>query len=996
MKRKGIFIVLVGPDGTGKTTIANALEKTLASSFNRVYRFHWRPGLLPALRGRPSKKRESATNMQQDPPPDTFKYGTLISLVRYLYYLTDFVLGHWLRIWPARLRGELVIGERWYYDVVVHPERYAFRLPGWLLKAGGKFVPRPDSSILLYGDPEKIHARKPELEPGEIRRHIDNLELLMPGAPWSKRVASDRPLEETLAELSDYLQTYLLPANRPRARSWTVFPTRNKPQILIGQDDTIRNALTLYQAHSRKAKLCKQLLCLLPETFGRYALPMAGATGWTAILDTLSDCLTNCPELFGSTTSAYTGSQCDNRKITLQFSKDCGPFAYSKCANTTAARSALINEHDALFRLNAEGTGNISIPRILCKTECGEYLVLVTSAPHVRSLRRSVNLCRQDIEFIAFMASRNWGSTDINGIIARLDCNSLANSLQREQPYAARIFLAALASLSYHLRNNPVQTHYGHGDYAAWNTLLLEQGSLYVFDWEYFAIDAPAFTDLLHFIYMPTRLVFKHDPIRAVISLLEFIDNKPDALPSTYSEIPANVRIYYIVLYLVGQFAREHREHGSVSAYTGACLEYLLTRTEDSRNRRKVLVSAYACEPDKGSEPGVGWNWVRQISIANEAWVITRENNRTAIDRALCADTGNHLHFEYVSVPRWLSFWKKGQRGVRTYYYLWQFFALLRARRLHGKIGFDIGHHVTFVNDWLWTFLSLMPVPYVWGPIGSHPWSPLCLLANKRAVLHERLRSTIQATMRLIDPLYWISGWRASRVVAINNQTANTVPLRWIAREQIIIEPAIGMDMLPHQSKSPTREDNLKVLFAGRFAPIKAPHLAVEGFAAFVSRYNGIASLHMIGEGPELGEITRRIDRLEIGDRVTINGWMPRDMVLRTMQEADIFLFPSMESAGMVVLEAMACGLPVVCLDYGGPGTVVNEECGIKIDISDCDVDRINAEIALALLHLSDPVRRGQASVASQKRVFECYQWTQKAKVIESLYRQCLHRANDR
>ena len=995
MKRRGRFIVLVGPDGTGKTTIANALQEAPGSSFNRVLRFHWRPGLLPALRGRNSKKHECAANMQQGAPPNTFKYGTVISLARYFYYLADFISGYWLRIWPALLRGELVIGERWYYDVVVHPERYAFRLPGWLLHSGGKLVPLPDSSILLYGDPEKIHKRKPELEPEEIRRHIVSLEQQMPAAPWSIRVATDRPLEDTLAELRDYLLVYLPSAKRPYARPWTVFPTRNNPRIFIGQNDSIRNAMTLYQAHSPKARLFKQILCLLPETFGRHVLPVADTTSWTASIDLLSGCLASHPELYGSTISAYIGSPCNNRKITLQSSKGSRPIAYSKCANTNAAKSALLNEHDALLRLNDERTTGFSIPRILRKTECGDYLVLVTSGPHVRSLRRSVKPCRQDIEFIGTMALKNRGSADINSIIARLDCNSLANSLQIEQPYAARILSAALASLSYNLQEIPVQTHYSHGDYAAWNTLLLEQGNLYVFDWEYFAIDAPAFTDLLHFVYIPTRLVYKRDPVSAAITLIDIIDSRQEEQPATYSEIPANIRIYYIALYLVGQFAREYREHGGVSAYTSACLEYLLTRTEDSRIRRKILVSAYACEPDKGSEPGVGWNWVRQISSANEAWVITRENNRTSIDRAMCAHPGSHLHFEYVSVPSWLSFWKKGQRGVRTYYYLWQYFAFLRARRLHRNIGFDIGHHVSFVNDWLWTFLCLMPIPYVWGPIGSNSWTPRCLLVNRRALLHERIRTVIQTTMRLIDPLYWLSGWRASCIVAINRQRANTVPLRWIARNQIVIEPAIGMDILPEHPKSATG-DNLKVLFAGHFIPIKAPHLAIDGFAGFVSRYHGNASLLMIGEGPELDEMTRRIDRLRIGDRVTITKWMPRDMVLHAMQEADIFLFPSMESAGMVVLEAMACGLPVVCLDYGGPGTMVDEESGVKIAISDCDIDRIKAEIAQALLHLSDPVRRGQASVAARKRVFECYQWKQKSKVIESLYSQCLHRTSDR
>ncbi|MGB2889494.1 MAG: hypothetical protein WBC04_17505, partial [Candidatus Acidiferrales bacterium] len=86
----------------------------------------------------------------------------------------------------------------------------------------------------------------------------------------------------------------------------------------------------------------------------------------------------------------------------------------------------------------------------------------------------------------------------------------------------------------------------------------------------------------------------------------------------------------------------------------------------------KVLVSAYACEPKKGSEAGAGWNWVCQISRFEECWVITRLNNRDAIDRALAGSPMPRVHFVYYDLPQWARFWKKGQRGTRAYYYLWQ------------------------------------------------------------------------------------------------------------------------------------------------------------------------------------------------------------------------------------------------------------------------------------------------------------------------------------
>ena len=86
----------------------------------------------------------------------------------------------------------------------------------------------------------------------------------------------------------------------------------------------------------------------------------------------------------------------------------------------------------------------------------------------------------------------------------------------------------------------------------------------------------------------------------------------------------------------------------------------------------KVLLSAYACEPDKGSEPAVGWNWVRQVSRFHEVWVITRANNRKPIEKALAKNPLPNAHFIYFDLPHWARFWKRGQRGAHLYYYLWQ------------------------------------------------------------------------------------------------------------------------------------------------------------------------------------------------------------------------------------------------------------------------------------------------------------------------------------
>ena len=140
--------------------------------------------------------------------------------------------------------------------------------------------------------------------------------------------------------------------------------------------------------------------------------------------------------------------------------------------------------------------------------------------------------------------------------------------------------------------------------------------------------------------------------------------------------------------------------------------------------RLHILLSAYACEPDRGSEPGVGWNWVRHLARDHDVWVITRSNNRGVIEAVLAHNPLRNAHFIYFDLPRWARFWKRRSFGLRPYYYLWQAGVYFAARRIHRSVRFDLVHHVTFVKYWMPSFLAALPVPFVWGPVGGGESAP--------------------------------------------------------------------------------------------------------------------------------------------------------------------------------------------------------------------------------------------------------------------------------
>ena len=93
------------------------------------------------------------------------------------------------------------------------------------------------------------------------------------------------------------------------------------------------------------------------------------------------------------------------------------------------------------------------------------------------------------------------------------------------------------------------------------------------------------------------------------------------------------------------------------------------------------------------------------------------------------------------------------------------------------------------------------------------------------------------------------------------------------------------------------------MLSVGRLIPIKCFHLAISGFAGLAATRPG-ARLVVIGDGPLKGELERLAVHLGVNGQVEFRQWMPRDEVLEAMRRADVFLFPSAEGGGMVVLEA--------------------------------------------------------------------------------------------
>lgn len=985
----GLFVVVLGPDGCGKSTLANQLPQDLNRAYRKIWQFHWRPGLLPKL-GKTGTSAGSGGSLQ---PPTESSYRGWVSLARFVYYWLDFVLGYWLVIYPRKAQTTLVIGERYFPDVLVNPARYGFAVPHWLMRLAAQAVPAPDILILLSDNPAAIHARKDELTVAQIEHLLNAYRQELPH--WRQPVVIDcgGGIDDMVQQVEEQILATTAARNvneRQAADQWHAFPSGKAPKLWVHHRQSFRQALALYHPYSLPGKISKGLVTAMPDALLHKLFKTRPDSTELNRLRQQVQIIQNLMSQNGLTVSFSRGTPGGHRKITAQVTAQGQVIAYVKIADQHT-QALLSNEAEWLRRFKELPLKGIVLPELLAFSSVGTDWYLCQSAPVLPDQQRPVALDALDIDFLQQMAKV--GSQPVPFSTCWQDHGYQDKMAACQNNPAHRLLWQHLEDIIRDtLQTTGVVCGPSHGDYAPWNTLQLADGSLYVFDWEYAANSRPVLFDLLHRVFMPSRLVSRQNPQQCLQTLLDLWQSPlSQQWLQTGLNIPPAHALAYIGLYFVELAEREIASAGQISEFLQLCLTELLIAGKHPRHQRKVLVSAYACEPDQGSEPGVGWRWVDQIGRDNVTWVITKKNNRSSIEAELAQRPNPNLHFEYVDLPKWASFWKKKQRGIRTYYYLWQFAALTRGLKLHKTVRFDLGHHVTFVNDWLWSFLALMPIPFVWGPIGSHPKMSDQLLPDAKSIKQDWARFLFQSFMRCIDPLYWITISRARKILGINKQTLKLFPISLFSGEKLEVQPAIAVENFSNELLYKNKSSNkFNVFFMGRFVPMKGPHLTIESFALFAKNFPN-THLTLIGKGPSLKELKSRVHQLGISDMVDFIDWLPRQQAIEMMADSDVFLFPSMEGGGMVVLEAMALGVPVICLDFGGPGAVIDNNCGIKVQLK--NKEDLIYDISEALLSIAQNNEiREHLSRGAIEKVKSQINWDSKHAICERIYKEVTDR----
>lgn len=334
-----------------------------------------------------------------------------------------------------------------------------------------------------------------------------------------------------------------------------------------------------------------------------------------------------------------------------------------------------------------------------------------------------------------------------------------------------------------------------------------------------------------------------------------------------------------------------------------------------------VLLSAFACAPGVGSEPGVGWRWAQELASAGYALTVwTHARNRDVIERARedCPHLRN-VSFHYLSVP-----------GIRRvpgwlplhylYYTMWQLALVMKLRKDAHR--FTWVHHLTYGGIRAWSFLFLLKRPFVYGPVGGGEECPTRLVApmGAGALTHHLLRKGATRLARL-DPVAHLMQRTASVIFVKTLETAHTIAPRY--RPKVRVRFEIGIDEVITSSRRPS-SNKLRVLCAGRLIYQKGLDLVLSAAETCQHRGQDIEFL-LVGDGGRGEKLRRSAQRAGLKN-VHFAGKVAQAELFSLYDEADVLLFTGLhDSSGNVALEATSRGLPILCLDLGGPHLVAQK-----------------------------------------------------------------------
>lgn len=413
-----------------------------------------------------------------------------------------------------------------------------------------------------------------------------------------------------------------------------------------------------------------------------------------------------------------------------------------------------------------------------------------------------------------------------------------------------------------------------------------------------------------------------------------------------------------------------------------------------------ILLSAFACEPNMGSEPGVGWNFVRILSKNHHVTVLTEIHQKEKIEAVSELPELQNVRFVFIKGPFRNLLYKRNHHGNKVaiflYYYMWQIIAYLTAKDLSKSNQYDVVHHVTYCVFRVPSFLYLLGKPFIWGPVGGGEKAPLALYKLKYFGLKSFIREMARSLSNVImsrDIFVRLCAKKAGSILATTEQTKELFDKKIWDKISIFSANRLGNEILEIKNKmvdtkTVCNNSKFKVIYAGQLRGLKGVHLALMAFDKF-RKIVPNSELIIVGEGETKNILVKLTKKLGLEHHVIFREWMNRESLFKVFTDCQVFLMPSLhDSSSLVVIEAMLFGLPVVCLDLGGPGMIITDKVGVKVKAVTSEQVVKDLSCALLFLYQNEETRMRMAKNA-EKFALEYSNDQNVINILDNIYHNC-------
>lgn len=344
-----------------------------------------------------------------------------------------------------------------------------------------------------------------------------------------------------------------------------------------------------------------------------------------------------------------------------------------------------------------------------------------------------------------------------------------------------------------------------------------------------------------------------------------------------------------------------------------------------------IIINAYACNPLKGSEPGVGWGFVKELAKFHNLIVITEKNEN---ESAILNNPINGVKFVYIERKRFKFFEKFVPYGYYFSYFLWQLNAYKWVKNYLKDNYIDLIHQLNMIGYREPGLLYLLNIPFVIGPIGGFGYFPSKYLfrIGISGLIHYTFynvfnffQSRVNIRLRHII---------AKKGILVSSNSENRYYIsKYLGYDSKICIPVGPPNIFIDKYNIKKKKIRFKIIWCGLIIERKALFIALKSLAILRDLD---WEFHIIGDGSLIKESIMLAVNLNIYDKCIFHGWKSREFTLSEMADSDLFLFTSLrEGTPTVLAEADYLSVPILCFDISGMSDMVNNHNGVKINFSE-------------------------------------------------------------